>query len=56
MSKEAVLNKIKDVGIVAVIRAESVEQAAQITDACVAGGVTTVELCFTVPDADQLIS
>ena len=41
MSKEAVLNKIKDVGIVAVIRAESVEQAAKITDACVAGGVTT---------------
>ena len=56
MSKEAVLNKIKDVGIVAVIRAESVEQAAKITDACVAGGVTTVELCFTVPNADQLIS
>lgn len=38
---------------VAVVRAESFEQAEKITDACIAGGVAAIELTFTVPKADK---
>ena len=49
------LQKIQEVGIVAVVRATSIEQAEKITDACIAGGVAAIELTFTVPHADKLI-
>ena len=49
------LRKIEEIGIVAVVRAESVEQAEKITDACIKGGVAAIELTFTVPHADKLI-
>lgn len=54
-NKIETLNKIQQVGIVAVVRAESVEQAERITDACIEGGVAAIELTFTVPRADKLI-
>lgn len=54
-SKFETLSKIQEVGIVAVVRATSVEQAEKITDACIAGGVAAIELTFTVPHADKLI-
>ena len=55
MNKIETLSKIQEVGIVAVVRADSVEQAEKITDACIAGGVAAIELTFTVPHADKLI-
>ncbi len=54
-NKIETLSKIQEVGIVAVVRAESVEQAERITDACIKGGVAAIELTFTVPHADKLI-
>ena len=54
-NKIETLAKIQDVGIVAVVRATSIEQAEKITDACIAGGVAAIELTFTVPHADKLI-
>ena len=39
MDKEKILTKIQDCGIVAVVRAESVDKAIRITDACLEGGV-----------------
>lgn len=54
-NKIETLAKIQEVGIVAVVRATSVEQAEKITDACIAGGVAAIELTFTVPHADKLI-
>lgn len=56
MEKEKVITKICDGGLVAVIRAETSEQAKKITEACIAGGVTAVELTFTVPGAHEIIS
>lgn len=56
MEKEKVIQKITDVGIVAVVRAESAEQAKKIADACIAGGVPAIELTFTVPKADKVIA
>lgn len=55
MDKELVLTKITDVGVVAVVRAESGEKAKRIADACMEGGVPAIELTFTVPFAHKVI-
>ncbi len=56
LPKYAVLQKITETGLVAVIRAESAGQAKKITDACIAGGVAAIEVTFTVPGAAALIA
>ena len=56
MEKEKVIQRITDAGIVAVVRAESAEQAKKIADACIEGGVPAIELTFTVPKADKVIA
>jgi len=53
--KMKTLQKIMDVGIVAVVRAENSEQAFKIADACIAGGVAAIEVTFTVPGALDVI-
>jgi 2-dehydro-3-deoxyphosphogluconate aldolase/(4S)-4-hydroxy-2-oxoglutarate aldolase len=55
VSKQEVVSKIKEGGLVAVVRAESSEQAFKITEACIAGGVAAIEITFTVPGADDVI-
>jgi 2-dehydro-3-deoxyphosphogluconate aldolase/(4S)-4-hydroxy-2-oxoglutarate aldolase len=54
--KLKVLNRIMDSGLVAVIRADSSDQAARIAEACAAGGVAAVEITFTVPGTAGVIS
>jgi 2-dehydro-3-deoxyphosphogluconate aldolase/(4S)-4-hydroxy-2-oxoglutarate aldolase len=49
------LQKIVASGVVAVIRAESVDQAIRIADACAQGGIAAVEITFTVPGAVAVI-
>lgn len=49
--KSAVLARLTAGGLVPVIRADSTEQALRVTDALVAGGVGTLEITMTVPDA-----
>ena len=53
--KLTTLTKIMDCGLVAVVRAESSEQAFKIADACIAGGVAAIEITFTVPGASEVI-
>lgn len=55
MDKEKVLQKITDIGLVAVVRAETGEQALRIADACLEGGVAALEITFTVPRAHAVI-
>jgi len=55
MTKEQIITKIRDCGVVAVVRAESTEQAIKITEACIEGGVVAIELTFTVPFAHHVI-
>ena len=55
MNKEQIITKLTEGGLVAVVRAESSEQALKITEACVKGGVVGIEITFTVPGADQVI-
>jgi 2-dehydro-3-deoxyphosphogluconate aldolase/(4S)-4-hydroxy-2-oxoglutarate aldolase len=49
--KATILAGLTDGGLVPVIRADSTEQAIRVTEALVAGGVGTIEITMTVPDA-----
>src|ERR1700678_4150435 len=51
MKKTAVLNALREIGLVPVLRAQSVEQAMALADAIAAGGVTVLEVTMTVPSA-----
>src|SRR5271154_3670237 len=53
--KLEVLGKMISSGLVAVIRAESHDQAERVADACTQGGVGAVEITYTVPRATSVI-
>lgn len=55
MTKEQIITKITDCGLVAVIRAESSEQAIKVAEACAKAGVAGIEITFTVPGAAEVI-
>jgi 2-dehydro-3-deoxyphosphogluconate aldolase / (4S)-4-hydroxy-2-oxoglutarate aldolase len=55
MTKSAVIRRIVDCGIVAIIRADSSAQLVEATGALIAGGVDTVEVTMTTPNALQVI-
>ena len=56
MNKQTILKKIEEVGIVAVVRAENSTQAEKISQACIDGGISAIEITFTVPNADEVIA
>lgn|SRR5262249_7780045 len=51
MEKAAVLARIREVGIIPVIRAENSAQALLAVEALAAGGIPIAEITMTVPDA-----
>ncbi len=55
MIKYEILKRIHEVGVVAVVRAESTEKAKKIALACMDGGVDSIEITFTVPGAHKVI-
>lgn len=55
MSRQTIVTDIMKGGLVAVIRAQSKEQALGIFEACLEGGVSAIELTFTVPGAHRII-
>lgn len=55
MTKETVLQRIKDKGIVAVVRAKNSDEANKIINDCIEGGVDAIELTFSVPFAHRVI-
>ena len=56
MSKADVLHRIREVGIVPVVRAESADEAGRAIAAIMAGGVPVLEITMTVPGAVTLIA
>lgn len=54
-TKDVVLAELRNGGIVPVIRAESAEQAVRVAEALVDGGIRTLEITMTVPDAISAI-
>lgn len=55
LEKSKVLTQVQNSGIVAVVRGNSKEEAYQTAKACIKGGVSSIELAFTAPNADQVI-
>lgn len=55
MTKAAVLTSLKEIGLVPVLRAESVDKALALVEAIAAGGVTAMEVTMTVPGAIQVM-
>lgn len=55
MSRDATLKRIQDGGIVAVVRSESGEKLVHVARALAEGGVTAIEITFSVPDAIGVI-
>lgn len=55
MNKLNVLTKISQCGVVAVLRADSVEEAIRMSEACIEGGILGIEITFTIQDADNVI-
>jgi len=55
MEKAAVLRELREIGLVPVLRADSVEQAMALADAIAAGGVTVLEVTMTVPGAIEVM-
>ena len=56
MKKVNVLNKISKNGIMAVIRGKSEDIAYKTAVSCIVGGIKGIEVTFTAPNADKIIS
>jgi 2-dehydro-3-deoxyphosphogluconate aldolase/(4S)-4-hydroxy-2-oxoglutarate aldolase len=54
-SKEKALGKIREVGLVPIVRAPSAEEALLAAEAIVAGNIGILEITMTVPNAIQVI-
>jgi 2-dehydro-3-deoxyphosphogluconate aldolase/(4S)-4-hydroxy-2-oxoglutarate aldolase len=55
MRKQEVLQRLRDCGVVAVVRGDNEEQAMKIIDSCIKAGIVGIEVTFTVPGALGLI-
>ncbi len=55
MDKSQVLEQIRGIGILPVLRASSVTQALAIAEAIMAGGITAIEVTMTVPGAIEVM-
>jgi 2-dehydro-3-deoxyphosphogluconate aldolase/(4S)-4-hydroxy-2-oxoglutarate aldolase len=55
MQKIQFLKRIVEHGVVAVIRATHAEEAIKIANACIDGGISAIEVTFTVPGAKDVI-
>jgi 2-dehydro-3-deoxyphosphogluconate aldolase/(4S)-4-hydroxy-2-oxoglutarate aldolase len=53
--KQQILTRIRQTGIIPVLRALSMEEAFSIVDAISAGGIDVVEVTMTVPGATEII-
>jgi 2-dehydro-3-deoxyphosphogluconate aldolase / (4S)-4-hydroxy-2-oxoglutarate aldolase len=55
MDKSQVIQKIRDVGIIPVVRAQSADEAMKAIDAIREGGISVLEITMTVPGAINVI-
>ena len=56
MNKDEILNRIKEVGILAVLRGPSLDGTIQIVDALVEGDVNGIEVTFSTPNALEVVA
>jgi 2-dehydro-3-deoxyphosphogluconate aldolase / (4S)-4-hydroxy-2-oxoglutarate aldolase len=55
MDKQATLSRLKESGLVAVIRGPSVDLTLKMVAALVAGGVTGIEITYSTPNAAEVV-
>lgn len=55
MNKAEILKRIRDIGLLAVLRGPSPELTLRMVDALVAGGVSGIEITYSTPDAAQVV-
>jgi len=55
MSKQEILKKIEDVGVLAVLRGPSEELTLKMVDALIKGGVFGIEITYSTPNAAQVV-
>jgi 2-dehydro-3-deoxyphosphogluconate aldolase/(4S)-4-hydroxy-2-oxoglutarate aldolase len=55
MEKKQVLSRLKEIGLIAVIRGPSPELTVQMVDALVAGGVLGIEITYSTPNAPEVV-
>lgn len=56
MKRLEILQKMQQAGVIAVVRSETPKEALRTVHAIVSGGVKGIELTFTVPGAESVIS
>jgi len=56
MSKQNTLERIKQIGLLAVLRGPSPELTLKMVEALLAGGVTGIEITYTTPQAEQVVA
>ncbi|MBM7653620.1 bifunctional 4-hydroxy-2-oxoglutarate aldolase/2-dehydro-3-deoxy-phosphogluconate aldolase [Neobacillus cucumis] len=55
MEKFNVIKNITECGVVAVVRADSKEEALLISEACIKGGILGIEVTFTIQNAESVL-
>jgi len=55
MNKVEVLEKVKELGLLAVIRGPSAELTVKMVEALVAGGVLGIEITYSTPNAEEVV-
>lgn len=56
MKRAELVQKMVNTGVIAVVRAQTPEKAVKIADALIDGGITGMELTYSVPHADSVIA
>ncbi|MFV0393400.1 MAG: bifunctional 2-keto-4-hydroxyglutarate aldolase/2-keto-3-deoxy-6-phosphogluconate aldolase [Coprobacillaceae bacterium] len=55
MSKSETIMKLKEQGVVVVVRGDTKEQGIEISNACIKGGITAIEVAYTNASASNII-
>lgn len=55
MDKKLVLEKVQNLGVLAVIRGPSAELTVKMVEALVKGGVTGIEITYSTPNAEEVV-
>ena len=55
MEKSKVLEKVKELGLLAVIRGPSADLTVKMVEALIAGGVLGIEVTYTTPNAEDVV-
>ena len=56
MNKQEMLEKVKELGLLAVIRGPSPELTVKMVEALVAGGVLGIEITYSTPNAEEVVA